>query len=226
MGYVLLTRQNDDNNVIVNKLLSSNIMTYNYPLINLQTLSFDWRILTEFTNLIITSKFAAKIVTQNISHPVTANVVGIESASILKSNPFITINNIFSTVFDLKNSLLKLDYNTKYAYISSNIIKKSLPRFVKRFIVYQVTYTQYLSHDLKEKIKNLEIKFIMIYSENSARTFIRLCRQENLCKYIKSIIVIALSKNIYKILSQSFLKIVYCTTPNNDLMLDLLYQML
>jgi hypothetical protein len=81
-----------------------------------------------------------------------------------------------------------------------------------------------LHDELKEKIKNMEIRSVVLYSENCAKVFVALCQKANIYYNIRNIKAVVLSKQIYNFLVNHMNDVVYCKKPNNELMLELLYK--
>jgi uroporphyrinogen-III synthase len=221
MRYVLLTRSASENLKLAKQINLMGIDTYSFPLIHLKELSIQWDALLQYSCIIVTSKFAAKIASQNIQHHINALVVGTESSEILRLNPFIKSINHFSNVHKLLASLPNY-INDKFVYLRGNITKAQMPSFVDNYVIYNTSYTPEMNLQLKQKIINLEIQIIMLYSENSSKTFLSLCAQNKILNYINKLTVIALSKNIQKVVRPYVQKILYCKEPINSSMLELL----
>jgi hypothetical protein len=225
MKYTLLTRTSEENLALSKKLNTKGILTYSFPLIELRAITIDWSKLSRYSHIIITSKFAAKIATANIAHNVKVLVVGQESANILKQNKHIIIQKIFLSVRKLISHLAQMNNLIPCAYLSGSVIKQDMPKFIERHIIYDTFYTAEISLELKQKIIDMEIGSIMLYSENSAKKFIELCKQNGLLLYISRITAITLSKNIKYVLQNYIEYVDYCSRPCNHLMIELLYKL-
>ena len=222
MDQVLLTRDSGENAAMARLLEARSIPYYSFPLLELKVRQFDWSSINSYCYLIITSKFAAQIAARSLTSDFSLFVVGDESANILRSNPKITVVKVFKSSAELCKDLKKNTNLLKFAYLSGSIIKRDIKE-VDRYIIYDTVYASKMSNELKQKIKNMEIRAIMLYSENCAKTFIDLCRQNDLCGYLKNIVAVVLSFNIKKMIDKYIDKI-FCShpKPSNTLMLDLI----
>lgn len=217
MKYVLLTRSVKENTRLRLRLVKKGIPSLQLPLIRLTCIPCE---IKNHGLIIITSKFAAKIASRKIKHKASVLVVGQVSASILASNPYIKVLKIFDDVQKLKDFVDDLDASSRILYLSGSIIKTQMPSFVERQVIYKVRYRINLPTQFKRKLS--KIKVTMLYSENSAKTFINLCEKNGIIKYVKNIIFITLSNNIKSIV-QGF-KVCSCKKPLEEKMLELLYK--
>ena len=221
MGLVLLTRDANENAAMEALLEGKRILTYSFPLVELKATEFDWISIGKYDSLIITSKFAAQIAARNITNQVLILVVGQESANILRANRAINVVKVFKNSADLCEDIKKNVNLLNFAYLSGNIIKRDIEK-VDRYIIYEAVYASKLSLELEQKIKDMEISTIMLYSENCAKTFIDLCKQSNLCGYLKNMVAVVLSFEIKKVVEKYMDKVFYSKEPSNALMLDLI----
>jgi uroporphyrinogen-III synthase len=128
---------------------------------------------------------------------------------------------VFKNSADLCLDIKKEENLIHFAYLSGNIIKRDIEN-VKRYIIYETLYSSKLSAELERKIKNVEIAAVMLYSENCAKTFITLCEQSGLRKYLKNMIAVVLSVDIKKIVEKYMDRVFYSKGSDNALMLDLI----
>lgn len=217
MKYVLLTRSAKENTRLEQRLAKRSILSLQLPLIRLSPITCK---IKNYGLIIITSKFAAKIASKKIKHKAAVLVVGQMSASILSKNPYIKVLKIFDNAQELKDFLDKMQISEPILYLSGNIIKAQMPNFVERQIIYKVRYRINLSTKFKRKLP--KIKIIMLYSENSAKTFINLCEKNGIIKCVENIIFITLNNNIKKFLQGC--KVIACKKPLEEKMLELLYR--
>lgn len=218
---VLLTRSKQENEVLEQILTSKAIPTYSFSLIKLVKTEFDWSRVEKYTDFVITSKLAAKIAAENISHRSCFFVVGNESAKILKSNKKITVAKIYQNSAELHIDIKNDENLISFAYLSGNIIKRSIAE-IDRYIIYKTIYASQFNDEVQQKIMDMEIRAIMLYSENCARAFLELCKDSGLCQYIKNITAVVLSLNIKELVKKYFNQVLYTKEPDSGLMLDLI----
>lgn len=219
--YTLLTRSWQANQRIIDNCHGVN--WYSHPLLERGLEIFDWSILQQYDIMIITSKFVAELVCSKLAGELDVLVVGKLSAQILRQNNKIKKITIFQSVAQVLQFLYHKKYSAKIAYLSGDIVTTEMPKFVDRYILYSTQYAYDLSLDLQQKIRDMKIGAIMLYSKNSAQLFIDLCRKANLLDSITNIVPIALSYKVSLVLQGYFNKILFCSRPEHQLMLELLY---
>jgi uroporphyrinogen-III synthase len=219
MQYVILTRSLRENTRLAKILKENGIESISCPQITLKEQDIDLSKLT-YSNIIITSKFAAEIVAQKLSSPVKAYVVGEESALILSTNPAITVKKVYSKVSELEQGLRDKLARDDFTYLSGNYVTKELP--CQRLIIYNTTYTNYISHEAIKLIKAGKIKAVLIYSKRTAISFKETIICNNLTSYMVNIQLITLSKQIGLEFVDLGCKILYCNKPREVEMINLL----
>ena len=99
MKRILLTRSEEENKKIAKELTAFEVVSC--PMLFYRKLDVDWQEFKDFSHLIITSKYAAKLVADNYLFKVTAYVVGEESAKLLEQNPNVTLERVFKNIGEL-----------------------------------------------------------------------------------------------------------------------------
>lgn len=227
MKSVLLTRSLEDNYDIIRELEQDYLKDYSFnyiccPLVEYQTLPLNATslntILHDYPNVIITSKFAARILAghQNIEKK-NMWIVGNSSKLILEQNNFVA-QYVATNIQNLLANIPPEIYN-QTIYLSSNEITQDLPQAIKRHIIYQVKYATKL-HQIAEIEKG--INFILLYSQNSTKTFIELLIKNNLLKSLANSLVITISEKVANIISSFTKNVVYCDNGQPQQMLELL----
>ncbi|WP_341756447.1 MULTISPECIES: uroporphyrinogen-III synthase [unclassified Candidatus Tisiphia] len=221
MKSVLLTRSLEDNYDIIRELERNYECRFNYiccPLVEYQTLPLDATLLHDYPNIIITSKFAAKILAghQNLAKK-NMWIVGNSSRIILEQNNLI-VQYVASNIQNLLENIPPAIYD-QTIYLSSNEITQDLPQAIKRHIIYQVKYATKL-----QQMAEIEkgINFILLYSQNSTKTFLELLIKNNLLKLLANSLVITISKKVANIISSFSKNVVYCDNGQPQQMLELL----
>ncbi|MDR0296890.1 MAG: hypothetical protein LBH67_02855 [Rickettsia sp.] len=223
MKSVLLTRSLEDNYDIIRELEQDHLKNYSFkyicsPLVEYQALPLDITLLHDYPNVIITSKFAAKILAghQNLEKK-NMWVVGNSSRLILEQNNFV-VQYVATNIQNLLENIPPEIYN-QTIYLSSNEITQDLPQAIKRHIIYRVKYATRL-HQIAEIEKG--INFILLYSQNSTKIFIELLIKNNLLKLLANSLVITISKKVANIISSFTKNVVYCDDGQPQQMLELL----
>ncbi|AFB21024.1 uroporphyrinogen-III synthase [Rickettsia canadensis] len=216
MKSVLLTRSLEENRKIIKEMSKSNLDLHyiHCPLIKYKILDFNVNILANYSNIIITSKYAAIIITK---HYINQNiwVVGNTSKKLLE-NKGLKVTYTAKNLEDLIEHFPPKLYE-QTIYLSSNKITKDLPNEIARHIIYSVEYLNELPVSIiKEFEKNID--FILCYSQNSAKTLVKLLLQNNLLQYVQESLVVAISLKVANIVRPFTKNVVYCDDQNpNDI---------
>ncbi|WP_341791077.1 uroporphyrinogen-III synthase [Rickettsia endosymbiont of Gonocerus acuteangulatus] len=218
MKSVLLTRSWEAN-LETTQEIGKYFHYINCPVIKYKTLDFDINILKNYSNIIITSKYAATIITEyELNHNIW--VVGNKSKQLLK-NKGLKIAYAGKNVDDLMQHFLA-DLYEQAIYLSSNEITKDLPDKIKRYIIYNVEYLNDLPLSVVKELKN-SVDFILLYSQNSAKTLLKLLSENNLLEYLQNSLVIAISSKVANIVRPFFKNVVYCDDQNPNDLIKLLF---
>ena len=216
MKSVLLTRSLEENRKIIKEMSKSNLDLHyiHCPLIKYKILDFNVNILANYSNIIITSKYAAIIITK---YYINQNiwVVGNTSKKLLE-NKGLKVTYTAKNLEDLIEHFPPKLYE-QTIYLSSNEITKDLPNEIARHIIYSVEYLNELPVSIiKEFEKNID--FILFYSQNSAKTLVKLLLQNNLLQYVQDSLVVAISLKVANIVRPFTKNVVYCDDQNpNDI---------
>ncbi|AAU03936.1 palindromic element RPE1 domain-containing protein [Rickettsia typhi] len=266
MKSVLLTRNIQENKETIQEISKYNLdLRYIHcALIKYQTLDFNINILNNYSNIIITSKYAASILADyNLQQDIW--VVGSKTKQLLGKKVMYTAKNIADLIQHFPTDLYK-----HTIYLSSNEITKDLPHKIARHIIYNVEYLNELpisiiqefeknirffskvayrnefkenitrdttsykkvdddhslgpTYPLEEQLGKMSIDFILLYSQNSAKTLVRLLLQNNLLQYLQDSLVIAISLKVANIVRPFIKNVVYCDNQNSNDIIKLLYE--
>lgn len=228
MSSVLLTRSYDENQKLKKELEPSGFKCIDCPLLEYNDLSIDYKsILWDYSNIIITSKYAAKKIyvamnklnKNNIDYGIINFwVVGKESATILDSLDNILIKYVAHNVKNLIGNIPESIYRDMI-YLSADQITMQLPKQIVRLIIYQVSYRSSLNQELIEMIGAVD--YILLYSKNCANTLITLLDKYHLINQLKNTIVITISHKVASVI-QPYFKVYYTNSSQQQQMINLL----
>jgi uroporphyrinogen-III synthase len=215
MKRILLTRSEEENKKIAKRIEGFEVLSC--PMLFYKDLPIDWDEFKAYSNLIITSKYAAQLVSEHYPFEVDVYVVGEESAGILSANPRLKVVYVGKSAELLLSSLLGehkvIDAATQKKmselaghkvwvashsfamtsnqtiYLSGNHITTEFED-IKRKEIYRVDYPDSLNPEIFEK----PIDYVFIYSKNSCKNLIKLLEEHNLLQKIKNSVSIALSR--------------------------------
>lgn len=84
---------------------------------------------------------------------------------------------------------------------------------IDRRILYNVIYRDSLPIDINERLQK-GIDFIPLYSENCAKTLIKLLLENNLLKYLENTVVIGISSKVEQVIKPYVSHSRACKTPS------------
>ncbi|WP_419235448.1 uroporphyrinogen-III synthase [Rickettsia endosymbiont of Nabis limbatus] len=222
MKSILLTRSWEAN-LETTQEIDNHVLNFHYincPIIKYKTLDFDINIWGGYSNIIITSKYAAAIIAEyKLNHNIW--VVGDKSKQLLENKSLkiaYTAKNVDDLIQHFPSDLYK-----QTIYLSSNEITKDLPDKIKRYIIYNVEYLNELPLSVVKELKN-SVDFVMLYSQNSAKTLLKLLNENNLLEYLQNSLVIAISLKVANIVRPFFKNVVYCDDQNPNDLIKLLFE--
>lgn len=210
---VLLTRSSEDNIALKEILESKGYNCFTCSLLEYSPIAVDYEILDNYSDIIITSAKAALLVPYT-SRPKNAWVVGKRSAEILRAKNY-HINYVASSALELRAILPQSSYEAMI-YLASNIITIQMPENIRYLNVYQVKYKSTLStEEIACFVAGLD--YIVVYSQNCAKTLISLIMANNLLKYVAKTRFIAISSKVSKIAEGYFNSITSCSNAEEIL---------
>lgn len=209
---ILLTRSIEENAKTKEAFQGVSLEISECPLISYQLLSVDWSRLNSCDYVIVTSKFLAQHFPVNSDFTPKILVVGEVSASILEEKKYI-VELCAENAEQIKTYLETQDilHTAKIMYVCGDNISTQMPNFVEQYEVYKVHYRMDLTY---EEIASFQCRFsyIMLYSENSAKTLLQLIVKYNLQSYLNNTIIICISNKVSKILNHLRSQIVIRST--------------
>ena len=219
MRNVIITRSHSDNSILSQKITALGLNPISSPMISHTMIPYDFYLFKPYKDLIVTSKFAAQIISKHYPYDINAYVVGDESAEILALNPQIHVKNIYDTIDSLLEKLP--DFSTKPLYLSGNYISSALP-FADRNIIYNTEYACAISSKALKIIGQNKADFLMFYSKNSAQNFIDLIKDDIHLQNLQNSVVIAISQEVGTELREYVKDVLVPDRPNAEEMLGLL----
>ncbi|MDA9163574.1 hypothetical protein N9N97_01695 [Rickettsiaceae bacterium] len=217
MKSVLLTRSESANNSLKKSLADCNYELLDCSLIDYQLLPIDSSILENYTDIIITSNFAANNIPDAPNGGMHAWVVGAKSAQILESKGY-KIRFFAQDALTLR-AQIPTEIHENTIYLSSNHITVNMPLHITRQIFYNVSYLESLS---KEQILRYKqgVDYILLYSENCAKTLVKILLENNLLNYLENTTILAISSKVDRVVKHQFCNRVVCSGA--DLILEYL----
>lgn len=217
---VIITRTHEENLILAKKINKLGLNPISSPMLSHTINLSNFAEFEDYTDLIITSKFAAQIISKYYPYKVNAWVVGEESSDIIQKNVNIKLKNTYETVFELIKSLQSK--KNKFLYLAGNYTSQDIA-FADKQVIYTTEYASILSDDVIETMQKDKADFLMFYSKNSAVNFIDLVKCYKRLQNLQNSVVIAISKEVGDVL-KGYVKEILCPkSPSANQMLELLY---
>lgn len=223
MRKVLLTRSSEENDILAQGVEDLGFQPVFCPMLTYEKRIMDFDSFKDVKNIIITSKYAAGIISEQFKSFANVYVVGANSAKIISKNPMLNIGYVGMDAMDVKNHFERLKMaKDDVIYFSGNNISTEFG-FGQRVIIYDAIYTKELSDEVIHRIsKNVE--YILLYSKNCADNLISLMSKYNLLEKLGHSVAISLSENISANIKKYFLDVIYPYEPDAEEMIKLLKQ--
>ena len=200
---VLLTRSNSLNAELKDILKSQKYELLECSLLEYELQPFDLLEFYKFQNVLVTSIFAAHELPEAQFGVMDAWVVGIKSAKILESKGY-RIQFVAHDAESLKHQIPEhIYYDTIYP--SSDHISVKMPVHITRKIFYKVLYRESLSNEQLLRYKQ-GIHYVLLYSENCAKTLVKLLLENNLMNYLENTTYIVISSKVERVVKNYFQK--------------------
>ncbi|CAN0594788.1 unnamed protein product [Ectocarpus sp. 12 AP-2014] len=206
---ILLTRAKSANLTLKEKLAPYGFDLFECSLIEHKLLQFDAEILNEYSNIVITSSFAANNLPNNDG--IYAWVVGENTKSILENKGY-KIKFCAPDAITLKKELQKNTY-IKAIYLSGDNITLEMPSNVRRVVFYNTFYKEFFRHFEIQRLSQ-GVDYILLYSENCAKTLLQLLLENGLLKYLESSTIVAISSKVARVVESYFKNIKDCNGSN------------
>ncbi|BAG39966.1 Uncharacterised protein [Orientia tsutsugamushi] len=218
LNKLLLIRTIEENKLLQSRLVGK-FTICNCPLINYEVIKSDYSKISQGQNIVITSKFAAKIIAENMNSNVNCFVVGQVSSQILQQNKFIRVVGVYNTVEKL---LLNISEVKNIIYYCGNYITHDPPNHWTKKIVYLVKYAQDLTDEAKINLSLSQISHSLIYSYNAGLNLIKLLKKNKLLWTLQNVRIICISSKVGSLFTKIAKKVSFPTTPTSKNMIKIL----
>ena len=206
---ILLTRAKSANLILKEKLTPYGFDLFECSLIEHKLLKLDAEILNKYSDIVITSSFAANNLPNTDSGYVW--VVGENTKDILEKKGY-KIKFCAPDAITLKKELQKNTY-IKAIYLSGDNITLEMPSNVRRVVFYNTFYKEFFSHFELQRLTQ-GVDYILLYSENCAKTLLQLLLENGLLKYLGNSTIVAISSKVARVVEGYFEDIRNCNGSN------------
>jgi len=188
--HILLTRPFDDSKDLILRFTSLGHKVSHLPVISVEAVLYDEPDYSQFKGIIFTSSNAIKnLNTSKIDKNIECFCVGSSTEKIAKQSGFQNIFCAEGNVNNLKEIILQ-NFDKKSGsiiYISGELISYNIDKdlvtegySVTRLINYTIKPIEKIKDEFVKNLKLLIPDMVFIYSENSARNFLKILKKYNL----------------------------------------------
>ena len=224
--HILLTRPFDDSKDLILKFTSLGHKVSHLPVIFIEPLQYDEPDYSQFKGIIFTSANAIKnLNTSKIDKNIECFCVGNSTEKIAKQTGFQNIFCAEGNVNNLKEIILQ-NFDKKSGsiiYISGELISYNIDKdlvtegySVTRLINYTIKPIQEIKEAFVKDLKLLIPDMVFIYSENSARNFLKILKKYNLQDYWMETNLMCIGERASSVLNEIKWKKIFLFNPGEE----------
>jgi uroporphyrinogen-III synthase len=204
---ILITQDKNRAQNLVENLERSGFLSFLEPLFMVKKLAVSIFEGETFFVIITSANAIPAVIESGISKKIKIYTVGKSTAEKLKKLGF--ENVIFSSknsAKDLKDIILQQEIPAKGLYFRGSVISLDFKVELKKcgFVIEDIlSYETIENHSFSEnllevsKVKNFD--YVLIFSQNSAKIFLKLAKKHNLLEYFKKSEILVISKKIIEV---------------------------
>ena len=224
--HILLTRQLQDSNDLIQKFKSNGFKVSNLPLLEINKSDYNKIKNCNHNAIIFTSSNAIRFLDlKNINKNILCFCVGPYTEKTARSNGF---QNVFAADGNVRNlkelviqNLSKKD--NKILYVSGDVVSYPLDKElisegynVERLINYTVKHNKNLDISFLDSLKKDMPNLVYVYSENSAKSFLNLIKKYELVDYWMNTNLMCIGEKTSSVLNVIKWKKIFLFNPGEE----------
>ena len=224
--HILLTRPFEDSKDLIVRFTSLGHKVSHLPVISVEPVQYDEPDYSQFKGIIFTSANAIKnLNTSKIDKNIECFCVGISTEKIAKQSGFQNIFCAEGNVNNLKEIILQ-NFDKKSGsiiYISGELISYNIDKdlinegySVTRLINYTIKPIQEIKEEFVKDLKLLIPDMVFIYSENSARNFLKILKKYNLQDHWMETNLMCIGERASSVLNEIKWKKIFLFNPGEE----------
>ena len=224
--HILLTRPFDDSKDLILRFTSLGHKVSHLPVISVEAVLYDEPDYSQFKGIIFTSANAIKnLNTSKIDKNILCFCVGNSTEKIAKQSGFQNIFCAEGNVNNLKEIILQ-NFDKKSGsiiYISGELISYNIDKdlvtegySVTRLINYTIKPIQEIKEAFVKDLKLLIPDMVFIYSENTARNFLKILKKYNLQDYWMETNLMCIGERASSVLNEIKWKKIFLFNPGEE----------
>ena len=224
--HILLTRQLEDCTNLMTRFVGLGHMVSHLPLLNIEKVLYDQKIINDCKAIIFTSANAIKFLdTKETNKKIKCFCVGLATEKKAKSVGFQNIISAEGNVRNLKELILQnfVPSEGSIVYVSGEIISSDLDQqlinegfFIKRIINYKSTHNKNFDSNFIDKLKSNIPDIVYIYSYNSALSFLNFIKNEKIESFWMNTNLMCMSEKTSSILNEIKWKKIFLFNPGEE----------
>ena len=224
--HILLTRQLQDSKDLIQKFNSNGFKVSNLPLLEINKLDYNEIKIYNHNAIIFTSSNAIRFLDlKNINKNILCFCVGPHTEKTARSNGFQNVIAAGGSVRNLKE-LIQQNLsvkNNKILYVSGDIVSCPLDKElifegynVERLINYTVKHIENLDSLFLKSLKKDMPNLVYVYSENSAKSFLKLIKKYDLVDYWMNTNLMCIGEKTSSVLNVVKWKKIFLFNPGEE----------
>ena len=223
--HVLLTRNLEDSEDLIQMFKSNGFKVSNLPLLEISKIDYNETKINNLHAIIFTSSNAIKFLNlKSIDKNILCFCVGFSTEKTARSNGFQRVYAADGNVRNLKE-LVKQNLSTKnkILYVSGEVVSYPLDKDlisegynVARLINYKVKHNKNLDSAFLESLKKDMPDLVYVYSENSAKSFLNLIKKYELVDYWMNTNLMCIGEKTSSVLNGIKWKKIFLFNPGEE----------
>ena len=224
--HILLTRQLEDSKDLIQKFKSNGFKVSNLPLLEIRKSDYNETKIYNHNAIIFTSSNAIRFLDlKNINKNILCFCVGSYTEKTAKSNGFQKVFAADGSVRNLKELVQQnlSAKDNKILYVSGDVVSYPLDKElisegynVERLINYTVKHNENLDLSFLESLKIDMPNLVYVYSENSAKSFLKLIKKYELVDYWMNTNLMCIGEKTSTILNVIKWKKIFLFNPGEE----------
>ena len=224
--HILLTRQLQDSRDLIQKFKFNGFKVSNLPLLEINKFDYNETKIYNHNAIIFTSSNAIRFLDlKNINKNILCFCVGSYTEKTAKCNGF---QNVFAADGNVRNlkELVQQNLsvkNNKILYVSGDVVSYPLDKElsaegynVERLINYTVKHNENLDLSFLKSLKKDMPNLVYVYSENSAKSFLKLIKKYELVDYWMNTNLMCIGEKTSSVLNVIKWKKIFLFNPGEE----------
>ena len=224
--HILLTRPLEDSKELIIKLKSLGHNVSHMPVIKVNKLEFKSLDFSEYSGIIFTSSNSVKFLnTKNIDKSIKCFCVGVSTEKNALKKGFQNVYAAEGNVENLKEIIIQNINNksSKLLYVSGKTITSNLHKqlasedyLVERVVNYNVEHVEEFDKNFIDKLRVSIPEIIFVYSENSAKSLLKIIKKYDLVDYLMNTNLMCLGEKTSVVLNEVKWKKIFLFNPGEE----------